>query len=147
MADYSLACKEIIDAVGGNDNIINVTHCATRLRLVLVDKSKYNAHTIDKIDGVQGLFYNSGQLQIIFGLNVPEVYRTFLNVASELGKDFSNVKVVAKKKQNIFMSILKTFPSIIMPILGMLVGCALITAFVNIVGTILQYSFGTNSAE
>lgn len=142
MADYSSACSQVIDAVGGLDNIVSVAHCATRLRLVLVDKKKYDSNTIDKIEGVQGLFFNSGQLQIIFGLNVPEVYKTFLKVSSEQGKDFSSVKMDVKpKKQNFIMAMLKTLPPIIMPILGVMVSCALITAILSIINIILVKGF------
>ena len=140
MTNYSKVSNELLDAVGGKDNVISVTHCATRLRLVLKDKNKYDAKTIDKIDGVQGLFFNSGQLQIIFGLNVPEYYKSFLEVSGIAESKIEKPKT----KQNWFMSILKVFPGTIMPLLSTMVGCAMITAIITIIDVICSQGFGLN---
>ena len=62
--DYRKCAEEIYGCLGGKDNIASVAHCATRLRLAIVDSNKVD-NKIEEIDGVQGVFTSNGQLQII----------------------------------------------------------------------------------
>lgn len=64
----------IIEAVGGKENVSNVSHCMTRLRLVLKDESKADDEAVKKIDGIIGIAHAGGQYQIIVGQSVPKVY-------------------------------------------------------------------------
>ena len=61
--DYKKTAHEILSAIGGKDNLASAAHCATRLRLVIVDNSKINKPVLENIDGVKGVFEASGQLQ------------------------------------------------------------------------------------
>lgn len=63
--NYEHIAKQLIPLLGGKENIISVTHCATRLRLVLKDDKKAEAKDIENIEGVKGAFSSSGQFQII----------------------------------------------------------------------------------
>ena len=65
---------QIIEAVGGKDNVTNVSHCMTRLRLTLKDESKANDEAVKAIDGIIGTVRAGGQYQIIVGQSVPKVY-------------------------------------------------------------------------
>ena len=77
--DYKAVSQQVVDNVGGLENIEGATHCVTRLRLVLKDTSKYNKAELENIDGVKGVLYNSGQLMIIFGTGtVNKVYDEFM---------------------------------------------------------------------
>ena len=49
--DYRKSAQEVLDNVGGADNVISAVHCATRLRLVIADNSKVNKEAIENIDG------------------------------------------------------------------------------------------------
>jgi phosphotransferase system IIB component len=72
--------NELLKLLGGKDNIASAAHCATRLRLVLVDDSLVNKSAIEKVDGVKGCFSNAGQIQIIFGTGlVNKVHAEFIN--------------------------------------------------------------------
>lgn len=51
----------------GKDNISSVSHCATRLRLIVKDKNKVNVSEIEKLEEVKGVLFDAGQYQIIFG--------------------------------------------------------------------------------
>ena len=51
----------------GKDNISSVSHCATRLRLIVKDKNKVNVTEIEKLEEVKGVLFDAGQYQIIFG--------------------------------------------------------------------------------
>ena len=58
---------QVLQNIGGKENIIRATHCATRLRLVLKDETKINASEIENIDEVKGAFATTEQYQIILG--------------------------------------------------------------------------------
>lgn len=67
--DFTNVAKELI-AIIGKDNIISVIHCETRLRFVVKDRKKIDDDAIRDLDGVKGVFYGSGQYQVIFGTGV-----------------------------------------------------------------------------
>lgn len=70
-----IVAESILKSIGGEENIRSVEHCATRLRLILKDASKYDKKAIEEIDGVKGQFFASGQHQIILGTGfVNKVY-------------------------------------------------------------------------
>lgn len=80
--DYKKVAQEIYDKVGRKENIVSAAHCATRLRLVLVDNAKCDAKAVEEIEGVKGAFSASGQLQIILGTGVVnKVYDEFIAIA------------------------------------------------------------------
>ena len=65
--DYVRIAQEVIENVGGKENIISVTHCATRLRFQLRNNHLRNEDIISDIEGVKGVFLSQTQFQIIFG--------------------------------------------------------------------------------
>lgn len=67
--DFTNVAKQLISIIG-KDNIISVTHCETRLRFVVKDRKKINDEAIRDLDGVKGVFYGSGQYQVIFGTGI-----------------------------------------------------------------------------
>ena len=75
MTENRLIAQEVIEAVGGTENIQSVAHCATRLRIMVKDKEKIDEARVENIDKVKGAFFNSGQFQIIFGTGtVNKIY-------------------------------------------------------------------------
>ncbi len=60
--DYKKTAKDILDTIGGSKNIVSAAHCATRLRLVVVDEELCDKTALEDIDGVKGVFVASGQL-------------------------------------------------------------------------------------
>lgn len=90
--NYNQTADEIYKAVGGNDNIINAAHCATRLRLVIADNNKCRKSALENIDGVKGVFEAAGQLQIIIGTGtVNKVYDKFIKIAKINGGGTNDV--------------------------------------------------------
>ena len=65
--DYRKTAQEIYDHIGKKENIISAAHCATRLRLVISDNSKADKEYVENIEGVKGVFFAQGQMQIILG--------------------------------------------------------------------------------
>lgn len=86
--------KQVIEHLGGKENIATAAHCATRLRLVLHDESKVNKEAIENIDGVKGQFAVAGQYQIIFGSGT--VNKVHAELTKQLGiGDASTAEVAA----------------------------------------------------
>lgn len=77
MANYKATAKAILENVGGVENIVGMTHCATRLRLNLKDDSKADDEAVKNIDGVVNVINTAGQYQILIGIEVPHVYDEF----------------------------------------------------------------------
>ncbi|WP_205408249.1 PTS transporter subunit EIIB [Actinomyces mediterranea] len=74
--DYDELADEIVGGVGGTDNIRSVTHCATRLRMILRDEDKVDVDAVNAADGVITVVKAGGQFQVVIGDNVPLVFRT-----------------------------------------------------------------------
>ena len=91
MEKYNHIAKAIIEVVG-RDNILSVTHCATRLRIIVKDREKINDKEVEKIDEVKGVFFTSGQYQIILGTGiVNKVYKEIEGM---------NLKTLSKSEQD-----------------------------------------------
>ena len=91
--------QAILEAVGGEVNVISVTHCMTRLRFNLKDESIPNKEEIQKINGVVGLINAGGQLQIIIGQTVEQVYQEICKLGSfETMKEINTDLEQTKKK-------------------------------------------------
>ena len=84
--DYQKTAREILDLVGGSQNIVSAAHCATRLRLVISDNSKADREALENVDGVKGVFEASGQLQIILGTGT--VNKVFDEFDKEVGFNY-----------------------------------------------------------
>ena len=81
--DYRKTAQEIYDHIGKKENIISAAHCATRLRLVIADNAKADKEYVENIDGVKGVFFAQGQMQIILGTGVVnKVYDEFILLMS-----------------------------------------------------------------
>ncbi|MGP4060923.1 sucrose-specific PTS transporter subunit IIBC [Halobacillus sp. H74] len=135
MTDNSLIAKQVIEAAGGQENISSVAHCATRLRIMLHDKEKADISAIEGIDKVKGAFYNSGQLQVIFGTGT--VNRIYEEVTKQevQGASKAEVKEESKKQGNTFQRWIRTFGDVFVPIIPALVATGL---FMGLRGLVTQ---------
>ena len=75
--DYKAMSKDILANVGGSENLANVNHCATRLRLKLKDPDKANKAELKKIDGVLGVEVAGEETQIIVGQIIEDLFFAF----------------------------------------------------------------------
>ncbi|SFT68778.1 PTS system, sucrose-specific IIC component [Selenomonas sp. GACV-9] len=115
--------KLIEKYVGGMDNVRNAEHCATRLRLIINDKSKIDEKAIENIDGVKGQFFAAAQYQIILGTGfVDKVFAEFVK-----GTTFSGVsnKEEAYAQMTPIQKISRTFGDVFVPIIPVLVATGL----------------------
>ena len=76
--------QRILEEVGGKENISSLTHCFTRLRFVLKDKSKANKEVISNLEGVIQVVEASGQFQIVLGNKVEKIYDELMPMVGEL---------------------------------------------------------------
>ena len=115
--------KLIEKYVGGMDNVRNAEHCATRLRLIINDKSKLDEKAIENIDGVKGQFFAAAQYQIILGTGfVDKVFDEFVK-----GTTFSGVsnKEEAYAQMTMIQKISRTLGDVFVPIIPVLVATGL----------------------
>ena len=125
--DYKQCAKQILDALGGKDNLISAAHCATRLRLVIADNKKAKKNVIENIDGVKGVFEASGQLQIIIGTGtVNKVYDEFIKLAGIGEQSKDDVKKAAASKAPWYKRAIKTLGDIFVPIIPAIVASGLL---------------------
>lgn len=83
--DYTQLAKDIIDNIGGKNNIASLTHCVTRLRFTLKDTAKVNKTVLEQLNGVIQVMDVGGQIQVVIGTKVGQVYDAVLAVAGISG--------------------------------------------------------------
>ncbi|CAM4381962.1 sucrose-specific PTS transporter subunit IIBC [Saccharibacillus endophyticus] len=126
---------EVVEAIGGKENIASFAHCATRLRIMVRDQNKVDQARIENTDKVKGAFFNSGQYQIIFGTGT--VNRIFEEV-EKLGIESTSkeeIKSEGKKQGNAFQRAIRTFGDVFVPIIPVLVATGL---FMGLRGLLTQ---------
>lgn len=132
--NYENLAKSILEKIGGKENISNLTHCATRLRFNLKDKSKANTSAIKNINGVMGVVDKGGQYQVIIGNDVNHVYKEIAKIANLDSMNSNDSEEVDERKP--IAKVIDTITGIFTPILpaitaaGMMKAVlALLTAF------------------
>ncbi|MCI6085246.1 MAG: glucose PTS transporter subunit IIA [Selenomonas sp.] len=123
LPDEQRVAKLIWKYVGGKDNVRNAEHCATRLRLIINDKSKIDEKAIENIDGVKGQFFAAAQYQIILGTGfVDKVFDEFIK-----GTTFSGVsnKEEAYAQMTPIQKVSRTLGDVFVPIIPVLVATGL----------------------
>lgn len=125
--DYTKTAKEIVQYVGGKENIRGVTHCVTRLRLILNDPEKYDRKKLENVEGSKGVVFNSGQLMIIFGTGtVNNVYDAFVQETGAKELSASEAKQEGVSQMGKLQQGFKVFSDIFIPIIPAFVAAAII---------------------
>ena len=142
--DYQKTAHEILQAIGGKSNLASAAHCATRLRLVIVDNSKINKAAVEGIDGVKGVFEAAGQLQIIIGTGtVNKVYDEFIAEAGVQAASKDDVKQAAASKAPWYKRAIKSLGDIFVPIIPAIVATGLLNGLLG--GLVQVYPDMANS--
>ncbi|MBP3803224.1 MAG: PTS glucose transporter subunit IIA [Oribacterium sp.] len=140
--DYRKCAQEIVDHIGGRDNVAQAAHCATRLRLVIKDNSKVDKEYLDNVEGVKGMFESNGQLQLIIGTGtVNKVYGEFLSITGMTAATKDDVKAAAAAKQPLWKQLLKPIGDVFVPILPAIVASGLMMGLVEALGKIPGLNF------
>lgn len=128
--DYENIAKQILQHIGGKENVVTLIHCMTRLRFTLKDESIAEDEAIKKTKGVVGVMKKAGQYQIIIGNDVGNVY----NELCKLG-NFANSAVkkqITPKKKKGIAALMEIISSIMAPVIPAIMGTAMIRIFVNL---------------
>lgn len=122
--NYSDLAKVIIKNVGTKENILSLTHCATRLRFNLKDDSKANTDVLKGTKGVMGVVNKGGQYQVIIGSDVANVYKEIIEIANIDSSDSNN----EENNRNAVVKVLDTIAGIFTPIIPAITGAGMLKA-------------------
>ncbi|MDQ0412310.1 beta-glucoside-specific PTS transporter subunit IIABC [Mesobacillus stamsii] len=137
MADYTNLAKAIVNGVGGEENIISLYHCMTRLRFKLKNGSKFDVKELERTEGVISAVKSNGQYQVIIGSHVSEVFETIsqhYNIESGAAKK-QEEKQENEKNGNVIARFFNVMSSIITPIVPTLAGSGMLKALLVILTT------------
>lgn len=145
MGKYDQDSKELLNHIGGKENIQAVTHCITRMRFVLSDPSKADIEAIEAMKVVKGSFTQSGQFQVIIGNNVADFYQDFVKVAGVEGVSKDVVKEAAKSNQTLIQRIVSVLAEIFAPLIPAIITGGLILGFRNCIDSMYLFEHGTKT--
>lgn len=134
--EYKQIAQDVLSAVGGQDNIISMAHCATRLRLIVKDREIVDDQAVEEVDKAKGYFFTSGQYQIIFGTGIVNKVYEAMNAEGISATSKSELKEIASKQEdNVFKRIIRVFGDVFVPIIPALVATGL---FMGLRGLLTQ---------
>ena len=140
--DYRKTAQEIYDHIGKKENIISAAHCATRLRLVISDNSKADKEYVENIEGVKGVFFAQGQMQIILGTGVVnKVYDEFIRIAGVSESSKEDLKKVAASRANPVQRMIKTLGDIFVPIIPAIVASGFLMGIMEALNFMVNNGF------
>ncbi|HEL1676079.1 TPA: beta-glucoside-specific PTS transporter subunit IIABC [Streptococcus suis] len=122
---YKNTALAILEAVGGEKNVLRATHCVTRLRLELKDENDVSDERVKSISGVLGIMKKNGQYQIILGNDVANYYKEF----TALGK-FDSDSVQQFKKANVLEQVIEYIAGSMTPLIPAMLGGGMIKVLV-----------------
>lgn len=126
--DYGKTARELVQELGGDENITNVAHCATRLRFILKDETIVDTAKVSKIPGVITTVQAGGQFQVVIGNHVKDAYEQVLKLVSIDEKQAKDTG----KKGGIFSRIIDIISSIFAPFLYTLAACGILQGILGI---------------
>ena len=141
MSKYENLAKEILENVGGKENINSLTHCVTRLRFRLKDESKANDEALKNNPGVVTVMKSAGQYQVVIGNHVPLVYADVCELA---GISNGTQQVEDEAPQGLFNKLIDIISGCFQPILGPLCAAGIIKGLNALLVFILGSSFSNS---
>lgn len=126
--DYRITAKELVKELGGNSNISNVAHCATRLHFILKDESIVDSGKVAKIPGVITTVQAGGQYQVVIGNHVQDAF----NFVMELVTVDESQTGDAENKVGVFSKMIDIISSIFAPFLYTLAACGILQGILGI---------------
>ena len=147
MGKYAEDCKELLEYVGGKENVAAVAHCMTRMRFVLNDPGKADIKKIEGMKVVKGTFTQSGQFQVIIGNTVSDFYNDFTEVSGISGVSKDAVKQASKQNQNPLQRLATVLAEIFTPLLPAIITGGLILGFRNCIDSLYVFQGGHTLVE
>lgn len=151
MADNAKIASDVLEAIGGSKNVSNVTHCFTRLRFNVKDRSIIDDEKVKAVNGVLGMQEKGGQYQVIIGPNVPEVYDEVCKAGGFAKQDVVDEKLddAAEKKPltpaGIGNAIMDYLSGTVVPLIPVLITGALFKTLATIFGPTFLNVFPADS--
>lgn len=145
MSKYSNEVKQLLEHIGGKENIASVSHCATRMRFVLNDAKKADVIKIEAIKIVKGTFTQVGQFQVIIGNEVSTFYNEFVENAGIKVDNKDATKLAARQNMSKLQIAISHLAEIFTPLIPAIVVGGLILGFRNIIGDIKLFESGTKT--
>ena len=144
MAKYTELAQDILDHVGGRDNVSSLKHCVTRLRFTLKDEDKADTDYLMQRDGVVTVVKAGGQYQVVIGNHVPDVYAEVLAVGGLQGAGTVDADEGDAVKKNPLDAFIDIVSSIFQPFLGPLAAAGIIKGVVAILTATLGWTAANN---
>lgn len=145
MGKYKNECTELLSLIGGRENISAVSHCVTRLRLVLINPEFADVTKIESLPSVKGTFTQAGQFQIIIGNTVQEFYNDFTSISGIGGVSKDELKQTAKQNQNFLQRAVTNLAEIFAPLIPAIITGGLILGFRNCIDSLYLFENGTKT--
>ena len=143
--DYKAMASGIIKQAGGADNIVSATHCMTRLRLVLRDRSKFDTDAVKQVPGVLNVIIQNGEYQVVIGQDVPDLYEEVVKIdgiqaGGSVQDDEAAAKDLAQDHGNIGNAILSFIGGTFSPVIPVLVAGGLTGAVLSLLTNVFGVS-------
>ena len=132
---YLEIVNQLLEYIGGKENIQGAAHCATRLRIVCADNDKINVEAIENVELVKGVFIAGDQLQIIFGAGlVNEIYEVFAKAIDQKDMSLNDVKEKSSSKMNPLQKFVKSISDVFVEIIPAILAAALLMGITGMIG-------------
>src|SRR5690625_1270649 len=131
--EYDQLAKDILELIGGEENVHSLVHCATRLRFVLQDRSKANKKKLMNTEGIITVQESGGQFQVVIGNTVPEVYAAIGENSNLTNENNTQNQSEFKNEGNIFGRAVDIVSSIFTPLLGVMAASGILKGLLAIV--------------
>jgi len=129
--DYAQTAQDILKYIGGDNNVISVTHCATRLRFILKDNSAVEKEELKRVKGVITVIEAGGQMQVVIGNHVSDAYKQVLKIIT-----LDENAPVAAPKVGIVSRLMDIISSIFAPFLYPLAACGILQGIISFLAAI-----------
>lgn len=131
--------SQLIELIGGKQNIATATHCITRLRFVLNQPEIADIKGIESLPMVKGCFTNAGQFQVVIGPEVDLYYQELVKQTQISEANKEQAKIAARQNMKWYEQLISHFAEIFIPLLPALISGGLILGFRNVIGDIPMF--------
>ena len=145
MGKYEHDAKELLNSIGGKDNIESVFHCVTRMRFVLIDPQQADIKKIENLTSTKGVFTQSGQFQVIIGNDVQLFYNDFIKVSGMTETTVQESENSQSSNQTLLQKIMSHIGEIFAPLIPALICGGLILGFRNYINAVDFFENGTKT--
>lgn len=122
--NYKELAAQILDLVGGKENVNRVYHCQTRLRFSLADEGKADKEALEALNGVRKVMISSGVYQVVIGTDVADVFEEL----EPLVGTGNGAEEAPAEKKGVVNTVVDFVSSIFMPIIPALSGAGMLKA-------------------